>query len=145
MTPDASGRADWMSSHEKINSHKVNSHEINFPRDQLNKVFIYKNKYGVYYVKLNAHDKVGMFAATLHCHTVHRSLNVSYICEIVVDSSQALFLIFAYCCYYWLATTSSGWLCSLLQDYTVVSWVVTLLDISFCVSRSSQMCDSCHH
>ena len=102
MTPDGSGHADWMSSHEKINSHKVNSHEINFPWDQLNKVFIYKNKYGVYYVKLNAHDKVGMFATTLHCHTVHRSFNASYICEIVVDSSQALFLIFACCCYYWI-------------------------------------------
>ena len=68
-------------------------------------------------------DKVGMFAATLslfaHCE---RSRNASlYISGIVVDSSQALFLILPIVCTTWLAATSGGWLCSPLQDCTVDS------------------------
>ena len=68
-----------------------------------------------------------MFAATLsllpHCE---RACSASLcICRIVVNSSRALFLILPIVTTTWLAVTSRGWLCSFLQDYTEVSWVIT--------------------
>lgn len=76
---------------------------------------------------LNSQDKVGMFTATLYCHTVREPVMLHcisvYICRIVVDSKRALILILSIVATTWLIVTSGGWLCSL--DCTVVSWIVT--------------------
>jgi len=100
--------ATLVSSHES-NSHKINFHEVNSNflwghSHWINSLrfLVYKLYTWIHFIELNAHGKLGMFSTTLYSHTVRNP-----VLPIIATT--------------WWATTWGGWLCSPLQDCTVVS------------------------